>query len=205
MIIATDLEGVLIPELWVEIAEFYGIEELKKTTRDISDFEELMNYRIRILRREGLKLSDLQKVTRQVMAYPGSMEFLSWCRRQGQVIIISDTFHELSDPLVWDMGGFNLFANRFTVDGQGKINGFKLRIRGMKWNILEKLGEIGFYIVALGDSYNDLSMLRKADKGLLYNPPAALKEEYSQFPTLDSYEKIRETVLNLPNLDEISP
>ncbi len=205
MIIATDLEGVLIPELWVEIADYYGIEELKKTTRDISDFEELMNYRVNILRREGLKLSDLQKVTRQAMAYQGSIEFLSWCRRQGQVMIISDTFHELSDPLVWDMGGYNLFANRFTVDGQGKINGFKLRIRGMKWNILEKLEEIGFYIVALGDSYNDLSMLQKADKGLLFNPPESLAEKYPKFPVLDSYDEIRETILDLPDLDQVSP
>lgn len=198
MLIATDLEGVILPEIWQEIAAYYEIEELEKTTRDVSDFEELMDYRIEVLQRENLQLSDLQKVARQTMAYSGSMEFLAWCRRQGQVMIISDTFHELSDPLVWDMGGFNLFANRFTVDDEGNITGYKLRIRGMKWRVLEKLRKIGFFIVAIGDSYNDLSMLEKAHHPVFYNPPEELRSEYSEFPVAESYEEVRESILSIP-------
>ncbi len=198
MLIATDLEGVLIPEVWQEIADYYGIEELEKTTREIPDFEKLMDHRIEILQQENLKLNDLQEAAGQTMAYSGSMEFLSWCRRQGQVMIISDTFHELSDPLVWEMGGYNLFANRFRTDDEGNITGYKLRIRGMKWRVLEKLRKIGFYIVAIGDSYNDISMLEKAHHPILFSPPDKIREEYSKFNTVESYASARESILSIP-------
>jgi len=205
VIIATDLEGVLIPEIWIEVAEEYGIDELKKTTRDIPDFEELMDYRIDVLQREGLTISDLRKVGRNVMAYPGSHEFLSWCRRQGQVMIISDTFHEISDELIWDMGGYNLFANRFIVGEDGIIEGYRLRIRGMKWNVLEKLRDIGFFIVAIGDSYNDISMLEEADYPIMYNPPEELVEKYPNFQVHDSYEDIRRSILTVSEDHKAQP
>lgn len=198
MIIASDLEGVIIPEIWVEVAERYGIDDLQKTTREISDFEELMEYRIEVLNREGLKLRDLKKVARQVMAYPGSREFLSWCRRQGQLMIISDTFHELSDELIWEMGGYNLFANSFITDEDGRITGYRLRIRGRKWRVLEKLREIGFFVVAIGDSYNDLSMLKRADHPILINPPDELAEDHPEIRVVSDYEEIRQSILDLP-------
>lgn len=197
MIIATDLEGVLIPEIWEEIAKRYGIEDLMKTTREIPDFEELMHYRIEVLQREGLTLQDLQRVARDVMAYPGSQEFLSWCHRKGQVMIISDTFHELSDPLIREMGGYNLFANQFVTDSNEMITGFRLRIRGRKWQILEKLGDIGFFVVAIGDSYNDLSMLKRADHPMLFNPPESLVKEHPEWPVMSSYEDIRQSIISL--------
>lgn len=197
MIIATDLEGVLIPEIWEEIAQRYGVEELMKTTREIPDFEELMHYRIEVLQREGLTLQDLQDVAHDVMAFPGSQEFLSWCHRKGQVMIISDTFHELSDPIIRDMGRYNLFANQFVTDGDGTITGFRLRIRGRKWRVLEKLGDIGFFVVAIGDSYNDLSMLKRADHPLLFNPPESLVKEHPELPVMESYDEIRESIISL--------
>lgn len=199
MIIATDLEGVLIPEIWEEVGERYGIDELMKTTREMEDFKELMEHRIQVLRDEGLKLPDIQKVAREVMAYPGAIEFLSWARRQGQVMIISDTFHELSDELIWEMGGYNLFANRFVTNDEGYITGFRLRIRGRKWRVLEKLRESGFFVAAIGDSYNDLSMLKRADHPMLINPPEDLTEEHPEIPVKDDYHDIRESILSLPD------
>lgn len=204
MLIATDLEGVLIPEIWEEVAQAYGVEELSKTTREIPDFEDLMEYRIEVLRREGIKLRDLQEVASNVMAYPGSHEFLSWCRRQGQVMIISDTFHELSDPLIEEMGGYNLFANQFITNSDGMITGYRLRIRGRKWRVLEKLGDLGFFIAAIGDSYNDLSMLKRADHPLLFNPPASLEEEHPELPVVGSYDEIRESILSLSEHEMIA-
>ncbi len=197
MIIATDLEGVLIPEIWVEIAERYEISALQKTTRDIEDFSELMEHRIEVLRKEDLKLRDIQQVARDVMAYPGALEFLSWARRQGQVMIISDTFHELSDELVWQMGGYNLFANEFVTNDEGYITGFRLRIRGRKWRVLEKLRESGFFVTAIGDSYNDLSMLKRADHPMLINPPEELTREYPDIPVFGNYDELRESILSL--------
>jgi phosphoserine/homoserine phosphotransferase len=205
LIVATDLEGVLIPELWVEIAEHYNIDGLRVTTREIPDFQELMEHRVEVLQKEDIRLPELQEVTQRTMAFAGALEFLAWARRQGQVMIISDTFHELSDPLIWEMGGYNLYANRFTVDRRGRITGFKLRIRGMKWRVLAKLGEIGFYIMALGDSYNDLSMLHRADHPLLFNPPESLVQENPEIPVVSSYDEIRESIMNLPDLKETSP
>lgn len=198
MIIASDLEGVIIPEIWVEVAERYDIDRLQKTTREISDFEELMEYRIQVLQEEGLKLQDLKKVAREVMAYPGSREFLSWARRQGQLMIISDTFHELSDELIWEMGGYNLFANTFITDDDGTITGYRLRIRGRKWRVLEKLREVGFFVVAIGDSYNDLSMLKRADHPILINPPDELAAEHPEIRVVSDYEEIRQSILDLP-------
>jgi phosphoserine/homoserine phosphotransferase len=197
MIIASDLEGVLIPEIWVEVGEKYDIPELTTTTREIEDFRELMEHRIEVLREEGLKLKDVQKVAQEVMAYPGSLEFLSWARRQGQVMIISDTFHELSDQLIWEMGGYNLFANEFITDDKGYITGFRLRIRGRKWRVLEKLRESGFFVTAIGDSYNDLSMLKRADHPMLINPPEELTEEHPEIPVFNNYDELRESILSL--------
>ncbi len=198
MIIATDLEGVLIPEIWDAIASEYGIDELHLTTRDIPDFEELMEHRVNVLNREDLRLQDLQKVAQDVMAFPGSTEFLNWGRRRGQIMIISDTFHELSDPLVWEFGGYNLFANQFSTDSKGRITGYKLRIRGMKWRALEKLRDIGFFIVAIGDSHNDLSMLEEAHHPIFFNPPQELREKCSDFPVAETYDELRESILSVP-------
>lgn len=206
MIIATDLEGVLIPEIWVEIGEKYDVPELTKTTREMEDFRELMEHRIKILREEDLKLRDIQQVAREVMAYPGALEFLSWARRQGQVMIISDTFHELSDELIWEMGGYNLFANQFVTNDEGYITGFRLRIRGRKWRVLEKLRESGFFVTAIGDSYNDLSMLKRADHPMLINPPEELTEEHPEIPVFSDYQELRQSILSLSEttVEEVS-
>jgi phosphoserine/homoserine phosphotransferase len=205
MIIATDLEGVLIPEIWVEIADYYDVDDLRKTTRDIPQFENLMEHRVEVLRRENLSLEDLNRVARDVEPYEGSEAFLEWCHRRGQVMVISDTFHEFSDEIVRNFGGYNLFANRFVVDESGMIDGYHLRIRGMKWNVLEKLHEIGFFIVAIGDSHNDVSMLREADHPILYNPPEELVERHPEFHVASSYREVRESIESVESIQPVEP
>jgi len=195
----------LVPEIWVEIADRYVVDGLRKTTRDIPDFEQLMEHRVRVLKNEGLTMEDLREVAVDVEPYSGSVQFLEWCRRHGQVMIISDTFHEFSDEIIWEMGGYNLFANRFTVDEQGIIDGYHLRIRGMKWNVLEKLREIGFYIVAIGDSYNDLSMLEEADHPVLFNPPEVLSKQYPQFHVAETYEELRNSIETIEQFQPVEP
>jgi phosphoserine/homoserine phosphotransferase len=180
MIVAVDLEGVLAPEIWPLLGTQYGIPELLLTTRDLGDFEELMHRRVAALDRAGLRLADLQRIAHAVQPFLGAGEFLDRARAFAQVLIISDTFHEFSDPLVRKLGGYNLFANRFEVDGSGRIVGFKLRIRGKKEKIVDGMRAAGFEVAAMGDSLNDATLLAHADYRILYRPVPALREQFPQ-------------------------
>ena len=177
MIFAIDLEGVLAPEIWPMIGLRFGVADLSLTTRDIGDFEQLMHRRVAATRGAGIRLGDLQETAHAVEPYLGAREFLSRLRALGQVIVISDTFHEFSDPLMTKLGGHNLFANRFEVDESGLLRGFKLRIRGQKERIVSGFHAAGFQVAAMGDSLNDLSILRSCDFPVLYRPVAALRSE----------------------------
>lgn len=177
MIFAIDLEGVLAPEIWPLLGEQLGIADLSLTTRDTGDFEQLMRRRVDATRAAGVRLADLQRGAHAVEPYLGAREFLARLRALGQVIVISDTFHEFSDPLMQKLGGHNLFANRFEVDECGMLRGFKLRIRGQKERIVSGFHAAGFQVAAMGDSLNDLSILRACDFPVLYRPVAALRSE----------------------------
>lgn len=177
MIAAIDLEGVLAPEIWPHLGDEFGIPELHLTTRDIGDFEELMRRRVEALDRAGLALARIQKAAHEVQPYLGSREFLRRIRCHCQVMIISDTFHELAEPMVEQLGGFNLFANRFEIDAAGRIVGWKLRIRGRKAMVLEGMRRAGFKVIGMGDSLNDLTLLQSADYPVLYRPVPALREQ----------------------------
>ena len=180
MVFAIDLEGVLAPEIWPILGEHFGIPDLHLTTRDLGDFDELMRRRVSATRDRNLSLRDLQGVAHSVEPFLGAREFLARLRAMGQVVIISDTFHELAEPLTQKLGGHSLFANRFQIDEQGLIKGFKLRIRGLKERIVSGFHSAGFNVAAVGDSLNDLSILRAADFPLLYRPVEGLRTE---FPT----------------------
>ena len=182
MLYAIDLEGVLAPEIWPVLGAHFDLPELNLTTRDFADFEELMHRRVDALRRRGVTLKQLQVVAHGVHPYLGAREFLGRLRAMGQVLIISDTFHEFSEPLVQELGGHSLFANHFELDGGGAISGFQLRIRGQKERIVSGLKSAGFMVAAMGDSLNDLSLLKSSDHRVLYRPVEALRQAFPDAP-----------------------
>jgi len=182
MIAAIDLEGVLAPEIWPHLGDHFGVEELHLTTRDVGEFEDLMRRRVDALNRAGLTLSRLQEVAHQVRPYLGSHEFLDRIRRQCQVMIISDTFQEFAEPIIERLGGYNLFANQFEVDADGKIVGWKLRIRGQKAAVVQGMKSAGFKVIGMGDSLNDLTLLESADYPILFRPVDALRERLPSAP-----------------------
>lgn len=182
MIFALDLEGCLAPEIWPVLGAQFGVPEFSLTTRDIADFDDLMRQRVAAAHRAGLTLADLQRTAHAVEPFMGAREFVDRLRTMGNVIIISDTFHEFSDPLATRLGAVNLFANRFEIDEQGIIDGIKLRIRGRKDRLVEGFQSAGFRVAAMGDSMNDFSLLRSCDYPLMYRPVEALRREFPGAP-----------------------
>jgi len=178
VIFALDLEGCLAPEIWPLLGQHFGLRDLSLTTRDLGDFDELMRRRVQAVTAAGLRLADLQALAHAVEPYLGAREFVARLRAMGNVVIISDTFHEFSDPLAARLGGVNLFANRFTLDSNGRITGFKLRIRGQKERIVSGFKSAGFKVAAMGDSMNDHSLLKSCDFPVLFRPVEALVHEF---------------------------
>jgi phosphoserine/homoserine phosphotransferase len=183
MVFAIDLEGVLAPEIWPQLGDHFDLPELRLTTRDLGDFDELMRRRVAATRSAVITLRDLLQVAHAVEPFLGAREFLARLRGFGQVVVISDTFHEFSEPLIQKLGGHSLFANRFEVDEGGLLRGFKLRIRGQKERIVSGFHNAGFPVAAVGDSLNDLSILRCCDYPVLYRPVEALRAEFPEAPT----------------------
>jgi phosphoserine/homoserine phosphotransferase len=189
MIAAIDLEGVLAPEIWPHLGDHFGVAELHLTTRDVADFEELMQRRMEALNRAGLTLARLQEVAHEVRPYLGSHEFLDRIRRHCQVMIISDTFQEFAEPIIERLGGYNLFANQFEVDAEGRISGWKLRIRGQKARVVQGMKSAGFKVIGMGDSLNDLSLLEAADYPILFRPVEALRERLPAAPAAQGLDE----------------
>ncbi len=189
MIFALDLEGCLAPEIWPILGLHYGLPDFRLTTRDIGDFDELMRRRVATAHKAGLRLADIQKLAHAVEPYLGAREFIARLRAMGNVVIISDTFHEFSDPLAAKLGGVNLFANRFELDGAGVINGFKLRIRGQKERIVSGFKSAGFKVAAMGDSMNDFSLLKSCDFPVLFRAVDALKREFPNAASTDNLDE----------------
>lgn len=173
---------MLAPEIWPLLGARFGLPEFSLTTRDLGDFDELMRRRVAAARGADLALRDLQAVAHAVEPYVGAIEFVARLRTMGNVVIISDTFHEFSDPLAGRLGGVNLFANQFEQDERGRVCGFKLRIRGQKERIVSGFKSAGFAVAAMGDSLNDLSLLKSCDFPVLYRPVAALVEQFPGAP-----------------------
>ncbi len=186
-----DLEGVLIPEIWINFAEQTGIEELRVTTREVPDYDELMKRRLAILQREGLGLADIQQVIGGLSPLPGAKECLDWLRERFQVLILSDTFYEFAEPLMRQLGWPTLFCHRLQTNDDGRIVDYHLRQADPKRRAVQALRGLNFRIIASGDSYNDTSMLGEADAGILFCPPDNVIAEFPQYPVATNYDELR--------------
>lgn len=186
-----DMEGVLTPEIWINVSKKTGIEKLKLTTRDISNYDELMTMRLGILEENGLKLEDIQQVIGSLDLLEGARDFLDSLRRRCQVIILSDTFYEFADPLIEKMNRPTLFCNSLEIDGDGKIANYHLRQKDGKRKAVQALHSLNFQVIAAGDSYNDTTMLGEAEAGILFRPPRNVIDEFPQFPVTETYEQLR--------------
>jgi phosphoserine/homoserine phosphotransferase len=187
-----DLEGVLVPEIWIGVAEQTGIPELRRTTRDEPDYDLLMRGRLAILDREGLRLPDIQGVIAKLRPLDGALDFLGWLRERCQVIILSDTFEQFAQPLMRQLGFPTLFCNSLDVGPDGRIVGYRLRLPDQKRVSTTALRGIGFRVVAAGDSYNDTGMLLAADAGIFFRPPERVVKDFPQFPVTQSYSELRQ-------------
>lgn len=190
-----DLEGVLVPEIWIRVAEATGIEELRLTTRDVSDYDVLMQHRITTLAEHGLGLSLIQKVIAEMGPLPGAREFLDELRQDFQVVILSDTFYEFAMPLMAQLGYPTLFCHRLLVS-EDRLVGYQLRQPDSKRAAVRAFHELNYQVVASGDSYNDTAMLAEADAGILFRPPANVVEEFPQFPVTTDYAELRQAFLS---------
>lgn len=187
-----DLEGVLVPEIWINFAKRTGIDELRATTRDIPDYDVLMKQRLRILAEHNLGLPDIQQVIDGMGPLDGAREFLDWLRERFQVIILSDTFYEFAAPLMRQLGHPTLLCHRLSVDESGAVRDYHLRQKDPKRASVKALHSLNFRIIAAGDSYNDTSMLAEADRGILFRPPQKVIDEFPQYPVVNDYQQFRQ-------------
>ena len=190
-ILCADLEGIFVPEIWINVAEKTGIEELRLTTRDVSDYDELMRGRLEILKRKGLGIGDIQKVIQSMDPLDGAEGFLKWVRDRFQFILVSDTFVEFADPLLKKLHRPTLFCNSLVIDHNGMIVDYQLRQRDGKRHVIKALQSLDYTVIAVGDSYNDITMLTEADKGILFRPPDKIKHEFQNFPVIQIYDEFK--------------
>ena len=191
MLACLDLEGVLLPEIWIKFAEKTGIEELKLTTRDIPDYDQLMMGRLAILKKHNLKLQDIQDVIEALSPLDGACDFLQWLKSEFQVIILSDTFYEFAQPLMKKLDYPTLFCHKLITDDAGSIVNYELRQSDQKTKAVKALQGLNFQVVSAGDSYNDTGMLQQADAGILFCPPEKVIQEFPQFPVTRNYNEFQ--------------
>ncbi len=193
-IVCLDLEGVLVPEIWIAFAQAAGIPELKKTTRDEPDYDKLMQGRLRILKEHGLGLKEIQQVIATIDPMPGAKEFLDALRAETQVIIISDTFEQFAKPLMQKLGWPTIFCNTLEVSENGEITGYRMRVEKSKYATVKALQSIGFEVVAAGDSYNDLGMIQEGKAGFLFKSTPQIKEAYPQYQAFEEYGEFLQAI-----------
>ncbi len=190
-ILVADLEGVFLPEIWINVALKTGIEELKLTTRDISDYNVLMTKRLSILDEHNLKLKDIQDVIAGLEPLAGARQMLDWIRERTQIIILSDTFEEFAGPLMAKLGYPALLCHNLTVNGQGRITGYNLRIDNQKARAVKALQGLNYHVIAFGDSYNDTGMIQAADQGFFFKPPESITQDFPDIPITRSYDELK--------------
>lgn len=193
-IICLDLEGVLIPEIWINTAEKAGIEELKATTRDIPDYDELMRFRLDLVAKHDLRIQDIQAVINTLTPLDGAAMFMRLLRQDYQVIILSDTFQQFAVPMMQQLDWPTIFCHELIIDHEGRITDYQLRQQDQKRKAVRALHELNFKVVAAGDSYNDTTMLSEADAGILFCPPQNVIDEFPQYPVTTSYKELRSEI-----------
>jgi len=196
-VICSDLEGVFVPEIWINVSKQTGIEALKLTTRDISDYDVLMKGRLELLRQHKLTLQDVQRVISLLKPLPGAIEFVDWLRSCAQLIVVSDTFTEFADPLIRQLGRPTLLCHHLTTDSEGNITAYNLRQKDGKRKVVEALQSLNYKVIAIGDSYNDINMLREAELGILFNAPQNIIDENKDLLFVNSYAALREVIAKL--------
>lgn len=189
--VCSDLEGVWVPEVWINVAEKTGIPELRLTTRDIKDYDELMQYRLKILREKNLTLLDIQRVIATIRPLHGALDMINWLKRITRFIVVSDTFVEFADPLMDQLDRPTLFCHSLEVNINGIISGYHLRQKDSKREAVKALKSLNYEVIAFGDSYNDISMLKEADQGVLFRPPQNVISDYPEFPVIHEYSELK--------------
>lgn len=193
-IVCADMEGIFTPEIWINVAKITGIQDLRLTTRDISDYDVLMKRRLAILDKNKLTLKDIQAVIARIEPLEGALDFLNWLRAKLQVIIVSDTYVEFAGPLMEKLGWPTLFCNTLTVDSDGRIIDYNLRQNDGKQKVILALQRLNYKVIAIGDSYNDITMLKAADNAILFRPPDNVKNEYNEFPPAFTYDELKNRI-----------
>lgn len=189
-----DLEGVLFPEVWINVSQRTGIEELKLTTRDIADYDQLMQYRLKIIAEKNLTLKDIQNSIATMEPFEGALEFLEWLREVGQVIILSDTFHEFASPIMKMLNMPTIFCHSLGTDEHGVITSYHLRIDDAKRRAVNALKQLNFRVIAAGDSFNDISMLQEADRGIFFCPPPEIAVKFPEIPVTGNYAELQSEI-----------
>ena len=190
-IVCTDLEGIFIPEIWINVAEKTGIQDLNLTTRDVPDYNVLMRKRLAILKENGLKLKDITDVIATMAPLVGAEDFLNWLRARTQVIVVSDTYVEFARPLMEKLGWPTLFCHHLSVAADGTIEDYILRQPNSKYRAVLALKGLNYTVISIGDSYNDITMLKEADFGFLFRPPENVRKEFPQFPVSSTYDELK--------------
>ena len=186
------MEGVLTPEIWVNVAERTGVQELRLTTRDLPDYNELMRTRLRLLGEHGLGIDDIRRVIADLAPLPGAREFLDWVRQNMQLAVLSDTFYDFAQPFMAQLGWPMLLCHKLSIDASGRITDFHIRQPDPKRQAVKAFHQLRYRVMAAGDSFNDTGMLDEADAGFLLHAPASISEQLSQYPSCDSYDSLRE-------------
>ena len=190
-----DLEGCLVPEIWLRLAAQTGIDDLKLTTRDIKDYDELMRYRLGVLDKHGIGMSQLREAIASIAPLEGALEYVRWVRERFPFLILSDTFYEFADPLMAQLERPTLLCHKLEIDAQDRLVGYHLRTTDGKAGAVRGLQENGFRVISIGDSYNDVTMLGQADQGILFHAPDNVIAEFPQFPACTNYEELKATIL----------
>ena len=200
VVVCLDLEGVLVSEIWINVALKTGIEELKVTTREMPDYDQLMKQRLAILDRHNLTINDIQDVIGKMGPLEGASDFIGWLRERCQVLILSDTFYQFALPLMRQLGFPTLFCNQLEIDGSGRIVNYRMRMANQKKHSVAALKSLNFFTLAAGDAYNDTAMLGEADAGFFFRPPDHLPKEFPHFPVTITYEELQARFAKAGNL-----